>query len=82
MVRLHQHAQERLLERRANEKEVIDTIEKGETFNAKYGRVGFRRNFSFNSTWRGKHYATKQVEAYAVKEGDDWIVITVITKFF
>jgi len=48
----------------------------------KFGRTGFRRNFSFNGTWRGRHYSTKQVEAYAVKEDDDWIVITVITRYF
>ena len=26
--------------------------------------------------------ASKQVEAYAVKEGDAWVVITVIVKYF
>ena len=48
MVRLHQHAQERLLERGATESEVIATVEQGETFPAKYARTGFRRNFPFN----------------------------------
>ncbi|MBI2559714.1 MAG: hypothetical protein HYW14_01085 [Planctomycetes bacterium] len=82
MVKLHPHAQERLLERGAIETEVITTVEKGECFPAKYGRTGFRRNFPFNSTWRGKHYATKQIEAYAVKEGKDWLVITIVTRYF
>ncbi|QII09503.1 hypothetical protein KsCSTR_01240 [Candidatus Kuenenia stuttgartiensis] len=27
-------------------------------------------------------YATKQIEAIAVKENNDWIVVTVITKYF
>ncbi|MCX5808057.1 MAG: hypothetical protein NTX36_01580 [Proteobacteria bacterium] len=40
------------------------------------------RNFPYNNVWKSTHYATKQVEAYAVKEEGDWIVITVITKFF
>ena len=32
--------------------------------------------------WRGKHYATKQIEAYAVKEGEDWLVISVVVRYF
>jgi hypothetical protein len=43
---------------------------------------GFRRNFSFNAQWQGKVYAMKKVEAIAAPEGEDWIIITVIVKFF
>jgi len=82
MVRLHPHAKERLIERGATENEVIATVKEGETFPAKYGRTGFRRNFSFNGKWREKQYATKQIEAYAVREGNDWLVITVIIRYF
>lgn len=82
MIKLHPHAKERLIERGATEQEVIATVERGETLPAKFGRTGFRRNFSFNGTWRRRHYSNKQVEAYAVKEDDDWIVITVITRYF
>jgi hypothetical protein len=82
MVRLHSHAKGRLLERGATEKEVIETVEEGEPFPAKYGRTGFRRNFPFNGIWRGKHYRTKQVEAYAVKENDEWIIITIVARYF
>jgi hypothetical protein len=82
MVKLHPHAKERLLERGATEEEVIATVENGETFPAKFGRTGFRRNFHFGGTWRGRQYATKQIEAIAVKENNDWIVVTVITKYF
>jgi len=32
--------------------------------------------------WRGKKYKTKQVEVFAVKENDDFVVITVIVKYF
>jgi hypothetical protein len=32
--------------------------------------------------WRGKKYNAKQVEVYAVKENDDFVVITVIVKYF
>ena len=47
MVRFHPHAMERMKERGATEHEVIDTVEKGEQFEAKFGRNGFRRNFVF-----------------------------------
>jgi len=81
-VRFHSHAQERMRERGATGDEVWATVEEGEMFPAKFGRTGFRRNFAFDSQWRGKHYGTKQVEAYAVQEDSDWLVITVITRYF
>lgn len=43
-VRFHPHAVERLAERGATEQEVIDTVQAGESFPAKFGRTGFRRN--------------------------------------
>lgn len=81
-IRLHPHARERLPERGATEAEVLATVAGGETFPAKLGRTGFRRNFAFGGVWRGQHYASKQILAYAVLEQGDWLVITVITKYF
>ena len=81
-VRLHPHARERLAERGATEAEVIATVEHGERFPVKFGRLGFRRNWPFAGTWRGRKYATKQVEAYAVEENGAWLVITVVVKYF
>jgi hypothetical protein len=81
-ITLHPHAKARAVERGATEAEIIGTVEEGEQFPVKYGRVGFRRNFPFNSVWGGKHYLVKQIEAYAVKEVNDWIVVTVITRYF
>jgi hypothetical protein len=81
-VRIHPHAKTRMAERGATEAEVVETVRFGESFTAKLGRYGFRRNFVYNSLWRGKSYATKQVEAIAVEENDDWLVISVIVKFF
>jgi len=66
----------------ATEDEVASAIEDGERFEAKFNRVGFRRNFSLVGEWRGKRYNTKQVEVYAVQEDTDWLVITVITRYF
>ncbi|MCU0561683.1 MAG: DUF4258 domain-containing protein [Desulfobacterales bacterium] len=82
VVHIHPHAKERMEERGASEDEITATIEKGERYPAKYGRIGFRRNFVFNEIRRGKFYATKQVELYAVQEQDRWLVITVLTRFF
>jgi hypothetical protein len=81
-VTIHPHAAARMVERGATAEEIIQTVEMGEQFPAKYGRTGFRRNFPFQGLWRGRTYATKQVEAFAVIENQEWIVITVIVKFF
>ena len=81
-IKIHPHAAERMSERGATELEVLEIVERGERFPAKFGRTGFRRNFVFENVWQGKTYATKQVEVLAVEEGTEWIAITVITKFF
>jgi hypothetical protein len=81
-VRLHPHAQDRLVDRGATEGEVVATVEQGERFPAKFGRTGFRRNFGFDGVWRGSSYTTKQVEAYAVEEEGGWLVVTIIVKYF
>ena len=81
-VRLHPHAAERLEERGALAAEVEATVLGGESFPAKRGRSGYRRNFAFGGVWRGKAYATKQIEAYAVWEDESWLVITVLVKYF
>ena len=80
-IALPPHAQARLAERGATEDEVRATVKDGERFPAKFGRAGFRRNFTYNGLWRGKPYATKQVEAIAVPQ-DGWLVITVLVRFF
>jgi hypothetical protein len=71
-----------MAERGATHDEVVGTVEHGEVFAAKLGRSGFRRNFRFGREWRGQVYQTKQVEAFAVREDSDWLVITIITRFF
>ena len=81
-VWFHPHARDRLAERGTSEEDVILTVTTGEKFNARFGRVGFRRNLPFRKRWRGKQYRFKQVEAYAVKRGDGWLVISVVTKYF
>lgn len=62
------HASKRAVERGATQDEIIETVSGGEEFPAKFGRMGFRKNFGFDSIWNGKHYSTKQIEAYSVEE--------------
>lgn len=61
---------------------MLAAVEKGERFEAKFDRTGFRRNFVFEKQWQGKYYKAKQVEAYAVRQGKDWLVVTVIARYF
>lgn len=81
-INIHTHAAKRAVERGASESEVIDTVKSGESFPAKFGRIGFRKNFLYNGKWNNKYYPTKQIEAYCVRENKNWLVITVIIKFF
>lgn len=81
-VRLHPHAVDRLVERGATEAELVMAVEAGEQFPAKFGRTGFRRNFPCPHPWRGRRFATKQVEVYAVREGTNWLVISFVTRYF
>ncbi len=81
-VLFHPHALERMVERGASEDEVMLTVQEGEQFPAKFGRTGFRRNFPVEGLWRGRNFAVKQVEAYAVEEQEDWLVITVIVRYY
>ena len=80
IVRLHEHAFDRLPMRGATEQEVVETVMDGSREPANLGRTLFRKEFPFDAEWRGRRYATKTVEAIAVDE-DGWLVITVIVKF-
>lgn len=81
-MKIHGHAAARMRERGAGENEIAATIDTGERFIAKFGREGFRRNFAFGGLWRGRRYHMKQIEVYAVWEDGDWLVISVVVKYF
>jgi len=55
------HAIEQLEERGATEAEATLAIEQGESEPARRGRTMYRKNFTFDSDWRGRHYRVKQV---------------------
>lgn len=78
----HPHALERLSERGATKEEVIAAITDGGHFPARFGRSKFQKSFPFHSTWQGRFYTTKGIEAIVVPEGEDWLVITVVTRYY
>lgn len=42
----------------------------------------FRKNFVFNSEWRGKNYAVKQVAPVVAQKPDRVVVVTVYVFYF
>lgn len=81
-IKFHPHALERMQERGASRKEVKATIEEGVQYAANFNRVGFQRNFTFEGNWQNKFYRFKQVDVIAVNETTQWMVITVIVKYY
>ena len=77
-----QHALEQMQERGASKKEVEEAIYKGERMPAKKDRISFRYNFQFNAKWGNKEFAIKQVMPVVVKEGGNYVVVTVYTFYF
>ena len=82
MVVIHPHAKARAAERGTTEFEIADVVETGEVFPAKYGRTGFRKTIIYNDLWQGVHYYAKQIECFAMYEQEDWIVISLLIKYF
>jgi len=81
-LKIHPHARERMQERGATVDEVSKAINRGERFRAKFGRSGFRKEFLFEDCWKGEFFRTKQLEVFGVEEGEDFLVITVVVKYF
>lgn len=76
------HALDQLKDRGTTEEEVKRAVWEGERASAKKKRIAFRKNFLFDSKWKGKHYQMKQVMPIAVEEGGEWIVVTVYVFYF
>ncbi|MBA2682386.1 MAG: DUF4258 domain-containing protein [Ktedonobacteraceae bacterium] len=81
-IRFSHHARQQMIERGAQEAEVIDTIRTGEKVPAKKGRQGFRKNFQYDQLWGGRTYSIKQVLAIVAEEPEAMIVVTVYTFYF
>jgi len=81
-ILISNHAKIKMVDRGAFKEEVITAIKEGSSEPAKEGRLLFRKNFTFDGTWRGKKYKTKQVAPVAKFEGDKIIVVTVYVYYF
>jgi hypothetical protein len=81
-IHIHPHARSRLWERGATAARVRETVLHGRATPAKFGRTQFRRVFPFNSIWNGKRYNRQQIDAFAAKISNGWLVVTVIVKYF
>lgn len=77
-----QHACDQMSNREVTETEVEMAILEGEIVPAKKGRLGFRKNFRFESEWKGKYYEIKQVMPIVAEEQDQYVVITVYAFYF
>lgn len=77
-----QHALDQLSDRGATKEEVKLAIRDGEEVPAKKGRRAFRKNFRFDSKWKGKHYEVKQVMPIVVEQAEEIIVVTVYVFYF
>lgn len=51
-IRIHPHCRQRMQERGAAEEEIVAAVEHGGQLPMKFGRRGFRRNFTFEREWR------------------------------
>jgi len=81
-IKFSPHAQEKMIDRGASESDVKAAIRTGNSEPARGNRLMFRKNYTFNSQWRGKHYAIKQVAPIVAEETDYLIVVTVFVHYF
>jgi len=81
-IRLSGHALQQLQFRGATEREVVETIRSAPWQPAKHGRRECLKDFTFNATWNGQHYQTKQVRPIFVEELNEIVVVTVYVYYF
>jgi hypothetical protein len=71
-----------MLKRGVTRTEVATAIREGEIAPAKEDRLAFRKNFPFESDWKGKYYEMKQVMPIVTEEAERFVVITVYAFYF
>ncbi len=81
-LRLSGHALQQMAHRGATEGEVVAAVRNGGWGPAGSGRQDSRLDFSFDATWNGKYYTTKQVRPVFVEERDEIVVVTVYVYYF
>lgn len=81
-VLFSQHALDQMPDRGATREEVEAAIRSGELSPSKGKRLSFRKNFPFDSEWKGKKYAIKQVMPIVFEESDKIVLVTVYVFYF
>ncbi len=76
-IRFSDHAMDQINDRGTSKEEVRTAIRGGEDIPAKRGRKAYRKNFSFESYWKGRYYSIKQVMPIVREELESIVVITV-----
>jgi hypothetical protein len=82
LIVFSKHALEQMPDRGATSEEVEAAIRAGEVTAAKSKRFAYRKNFTFNKSWKGRYYAVKQVMPIVTEESDKIIVVTVYVFYF
>ncbi len=77
MIKIVDHAKERMLTRGATLKEVKEVIKSGNELPAKHGRRAKEKIFKYGKQWLGKIYPQKKVVVIYVEEDNKVVVITV-----
>lgn len=76
-IRFSNHAEGQMNDRGTSKEEVRTAIRDGEEIPAKRGRKAYRKNFPFESYWKGRYYSIKQVMPVVREELGSIMVITV-----
>jgi predicted RNA-binding protein with RPS1 domain len=77
-----QHVMDQMIDRGTSDAEIKLAIRDGEEVPAKKERKAYRKNFPFESYWKGKYYFTKQVVPVIKEELGKIVVITVYVFYF
>ena len=75
------HARRRMRGRGVTEEEVEQVIRRGGPSEARPPRLGRELVFSGQHLWRGRKYPQKRVKVVFVREGDDTVILTVVSYY-
>jgi hypothetical protein len=76
-IQIDPHTLARAEERGTTKEEIIDVIRNGFSIQAKHGRMGKAKVFSYNQARGRKFYEQKRVEVIYVTEPDAIVAVTV-----
>ena len=76
-IRIDPHTLVQASERGTNQKEIIEVLEEGIPVQAKYGRMGKAKVFTYKRIKKGKYYEQKRVEVIYAMEKDVAVTVTV-----